>query len=176
MPFLSGTYQAFVARKEAHQAHREKKKQMRKSKIVPVATSVRCYPLRYGPGVELIGSLHELIDDCNLKSIFIITCIGNIKSCIIKLSNTLEYKPINSTCDIVSLVGTFDSEGGHHIYGSFADARGNIISGQIESLIVHQTIEILLAECNDAIFVREHDTRTGENELVVKRKPFTEQD
>ncbi|CAF1271449.1 unnamed protein product [Didymodactylos carnosus] len=173
MPFFSETYHAILARS---QAHFEKKRQSRRTKIVPVATSIRCYPGRYGPGVELIESIHDLMEDCNLKATFIMTCIGNIKSYIIKIFNTLEHKSVNSICDIVSLVGTFDSEGGHHVYGSFADAKGNIISGQIESLIVHQTVEILLAECNDAIFTRERDARTGENELVIKRKAFTEQD
>ncbi|CAF1471671.1 unnamed protein product, partial [Didymodactylos carnosus] len=173
MPFLLDKVQWFRAQK---QARREKKKKSRKPKFVPLASSLRCYPVRFGPDTEVIEFIHDMMDDANLKSVSIIMCLGSIKACVLRIPNTMEYRQLNSTCEIVSITGTFDCENGHHVRGIFNDDKGTIISGDIESLTVYKTVEIVLAECQDVIFSREHDSRTGSDELVIKRKLFKEMD
>ncbi|CAF0907217.1 unnamed protein product [Adineta ricciae] len=135
----------------------------------PASTGLRCYPLRLGPGVELISTIHELMEDIGVQSLFILSCIGTLSQCSLnsRQLNKKEY-------EIVSLNGTFDSES-HYLMGSFADPQtGALIGGRVHSLIVHSTCELMLAEPLDCTFSRAFDPRTGGNELVVRRKLLTD--
>jgi predicted DNA-binding protein with PD1-like motif len=109
------------------------------------------------------------MEDIGVQSLFIISCIGTLAQCSLnsRQLNKKEY-------DIVSLSGSFDRES-HSLMGSFADPQtGALIGGRVHSLTVHTTCEIMLAEPLDCNFYREFDQRTGENELVVRRKVITE--
>jgi predicted DNA-binding protein with PD1-like motif len=135
----------------------------------PASTGVRCYPLRLGPGIELISTIHELMEDIGVQSLFILSCVGTLSQCSLnsRQLNKKEY-------DIVSLSGTFDRES-QNLMGSFADPQtGTLIGGRVHSLIIHTTCEIMLAEPLDCSFFREFDPRTGNNELVIRRKLVTD--
>ncbi len=135
----------------------------------PANTGLRCYPLRLGPGVELISTIHELMEDIGIQSLFILSCVGTLSQCSLtsRQLNKKEY-------EIVSLTGTFDRES-HHLMGSFADSQtGSLVGGRIHSLTIQTTCEIMLAEPLDCNFFREFDPRTGQNELVVRRKLLTD--
>lgn len=87
-------------------------------------------------------------------------------SVFIKNSRQLNKKEY----DIVSMNGTFDGKS-YNLTGSFADIQtGALIGGKINSLTVLTMCEIMLAEPLDITFFREFDSRTGQNELVVRRK------
>jgi predicted DNA-binding protein with PD1-like motif len=109
------------------------------------------------------------MEDIGVQSLFILSCVGTLSQC------TLSSRQLNKKeYDIVSLSGTFDKES-HHLMGSFADPQtGSLIGGRIHSLTVHTTCEIMLAEPLDCTFFREFDPRTGQNELVVRRKLLTD--
>lgn len=135
----------------------------------PVSSEIRCYPLRLAPGVELISTIHELMEDIGVRSLFILSCVGTLSQCSLssRQLNKKEY-------EIVSLTGTFDSQS-HHLMGSFADPQtGNLIGGRVHSLTVYSTCELILAEPVDCTFLRELDPRTGQDELVVRRKLITD--
>ena len=109
------------------------------------------------------------MQDIGVQSLFILSCIGTISQCSLssRQLNKKEY-------EIVSLSGTFDSES-QNLMGSFADPQtGALIGGRVHSLTVHTTCELMLAEPLDCVFFREFDPRTGQNELVVRRKLLTE--
>jgi predicted DNA-binding protein with PD1-like motif len=109
------------------------------------------------------------MEDIGVQSLFILSCVGTISQCSLtsRQLNKKEY-------EIVSLSGTFDRES-HHITGSFADPQtGSLVGGRVRSLTVHTTCELMLAEPLDCTFFRELDPRTGENELVVRRKLLTD--
>lgn len=135
----------------------------------PVSTELRCYPLRLAPGVELVSTIHELMDDIGVRSLFILSCVGTISHC------SLSSRQINKPgYEIVSLTGTFDSQS-QHLMGSFADPQtGSLIGGKVNSLTVYSTCEIMLAEPLDCTFYRELDPRTGQEELVVRKKFLTD--
>lgn len=135
----------------------------------PVSTELRCYPLRLGPGVELVSTIHELMEDIGVRSLFILSCVGTISHC------SLSSRQINKPgFEIVSLTGTFDSQS-QHLMGSFADPQtGSLIGGKVHSLTVYSTCELMLAEPLDCTFFRELDPRTGHEELVVKKKFLTD--
>ncbi|UJR16576.1 hypothetical protein I4U23_003477 [Adineta vaga] len=163
MPLIMNTVSSMFNRKH------KTKSSKRTPRQTPASTGLRCYPLRLGPGVELISTIHELMEDIGIQSLFILSCIGTLSQCSLtsRQLNKKEY-------EIVSLSGTFDSES-HHLMGSFADPQtGALIGGRVHSLTVHSTCEIMLAEPLDCTFSRAFDPRTGENELLVRRKLLTE--
>jgi len=68
----------------------------------------------------------------------------------------------------VSLVGTLSGDTGH-LHISLSDTQGHVIGGHIiGGLYVFTTAEIVIGECSDLTFTREHDDSTGFLELVVK--------
>ncbi|CAF0924230.1 unnamed protein product [Rotaria sordida] len=145
------------------------KPQQRTYRQTPASTRIRCFPLRIGPGVELISTIHELMEDIDVQSLSILSCVGTLSACSLD-SHQLNKKEYN----IVSLSGTFDKQS-HNIMGSFADSEtGSLIGGKIRSLTVHTTCELMLAEPLDCTFSREFDPRTGQNELHVRRKLLTD--
>lgn len=108
------------------------------------------------------------MEDIGVKSLFILSCVGTLSQC------SLNSRQLNKEYEIVSLSGTFDKES-HNLMGSFADSQtGELIGGRIRSLTIHTTCELMLAEPLDCTFSRVFDPRTGENELVVKRKLLTD--
>lgn len=73
--------------------------------------------------------------------------------------------------EIVSLVGTLSSVGGHHLHISLSDKNGAMVGGHVfGELNVFTTAEIIIGECESYVFEREHDPESGFNELAVKNK------
>ena len=70
--------------------------------------------------------------------------------------------------EIVSLVGTLSSIGGHHLHISLSDKTGKVSGGHVHGeCLVFTTAEIVLGECTDFIFKREPCIHSGWDELVV---------
>ncbi|CAF1009114.1 unnamed protein product [Didymodactylos carnosus] len=139
--------------------------------MTATSTGIRCFPVRYGPGTEIVSSVHQMMEANQLKSVFIMSCVGSVRSAKLRMPATGEFKELTTPHEIVSLVGTFD-EKIHHLHGSFSNSQGNVIGGHIqgESLIVFTTAELMLAECEDVTFSREYDPESGYDELVIHKK------
>ncbi|UJR26214.1 hypothetical protein I4U23_007557 [Adineta vaga] len=136
----------------------------------PISTSIRIYPLRLTPNKDVLTSIRSLMNTAELRSVFIMTCVGSVKSMVLRLANTTDTIEIKRPHEIVSLVGTIDSEG-HHIHGSFSDEKGHVVGGHVlgeHPMIVYTTVEIMLAECENVTFVREMCEESGYPELVIK--------
>ena len=72
--------------------------------------------------------------------------------------------------EIVSLTGTV-SRHGCHLHMALADHQGNVVGGHVlEGCEVFTTAEIVIGECVNHVFSREHDEETGFDELVVTTK------
>ena len=109
------------------------------------------------------------MEDIGVQSLFILSCIGTISQCSLP-SRQLTKKEY----EIVSLNGNFDRDS-QYLMGSFADPQtGALIGGRVQSLTIHTTCELMLAEPLDCTFFRELDPRTGNQELNVRRKLITD--
>ncbi len=142
-------------------------------KIQSIPSSIRVFPLRLSPNMDVLTSIRTLINKLGLRSVFIMTCVGSVKMCRLRMANSYDTIDIKTPNEIVSLVGTFDSQG-QHIHGSFSDGTGQVIGGHVlegHPMIVYTTVEIVLAECEDVIFSREMDDESGYPELVINKKP-----
>jgi predicted DNA-binding protein with PD1-like motif len=85
------------------------------------------------------------------------------------LSN--RVKTYEQHMEIVSLVGTLSSVGGHHLHISLSDKEGNLVGGHVfGELNVFTTAEVVIGECENYVFDREDDPESGFKELVVKSK------
>ncbi len=82
-----------------------------------------------------------------------------------------EVKVINEHLEIVSLVGTLSSTGGHHLHISLSNKDGNCLGGHVfGEMNVFTTAEIVIGECSSLTFDREYDNQSGFDELVVKQR------
>lgn len=138
--------------------------------VQPISTSIRVYPLRLSPNKDVLGSIRALMKEAGLRSVFIMTCVGSVKAILLRLANTTDTIELNTPHEIVSLVGTIDSEA-QHIHGTFSDGKGNVVGGHVletHPMTVYTTAEIMLAECENVTFSREMDEESGYPELVIK--------
>ncbi|XP_043962924.1 bifunctional protein GlmU-like [Gambusia affinis] len=132
---------------------------------------LRVHAVRFGPGQELLGSLQALVEERRLRAPFIITCVGSVTRATLRLANatatnTNEVLQLSGRYEIVSLVGTLNSDA--HLHISLADAQGATVGGHVlGGLEVFTTAEVVVGDAVDLRFSREPDPRTGFPELVV---------
>jgi predicted DNA-binding protein with PD1-like motif len=73
--------------------------------------------------------------------------------------------------EIVSLVGTLSSTGGHHLHISLSNKDGNVLGGHVfGETNDFTTAEVVIGECVDLKFDRDYDSQSGYDELVVKQR------
>lgn len=78
---------------------------------------------------------------------------------------------IKEHMEIVSLVGTLSSIGGHHLHISLSNKDGAVFGGHVfGEMNVFTTAEIVIGECTDLTFKREYDNQSGFDELAVKSR------
>ncbi|CAF1643380.1 unnamed protein product [Rotaria magnacalcarata] len=144
--------------------------------LQPISSSIRVFPLRLSPNMDVLSSIRNFINENSLQSVFIMTCVGSVKACRLRMANSIDVINLKTPHEIVSLVGTFDSEA-QHIHGSFSDQTGRVIGGHVMAdnpMIVYTTVEIVLAECENVIFSREMDNESGYPELIHLTMTSTE--
>ena len=83
-------------------------------------------------------------------------------------ATSLEVRQFSKHFEIVSLVGTFSSEGGRHLHMSVSDAEGIVLGGPVMSGTVFTTLELVLGTIHKVSFTRNMDVATGYKELSVE--------
>jgi len=130
------------------------------------------------PNQDLYKELDEFVRKHDLKAAFIMTCVGSLTRATIRMAFDREFdiennrvKTYEHHMEIVSLVGTLSSVGGHHLHISLSDKDGNVVGGHVfGELNVFTTAEVVIGECVDYVFEREDDEQSGFKELVVNKK------
>ncbi|XP_077867232.1 bifunctional protein GlmU-like [Saccoglossus kowalevskii] len=139
-----------------------------------IASPMVCYALRLGPGEEIFSTLMKFVDENQLDSAFIVTCVGSVTRAKIRLAHataeeTNKILELDDKFEIVSLVGTLSAGG--HLHISLSDRKGAVIGGHVlGDLKVFTTAEIVIGQLSSTVFTREMDTRTGFGELVIKQR------
>lgn len=139
---------------------------------------MKTYAFRLKPNQDLNKELTDFVHKNDLKAAFIMTCVGSLTKATVRMaydknSDALEnrVKTYEHHMEIVSLVGTLSSIGGHHLHISLSDKDGNLVGGHVfGELNVFTTAEVVIGECVDYVFDREDDFESGFKELVVKNK------
>lgn len=130
------------------------------------------HAVRLEPGQEIKSALLEFVRSRGLRAAFVMTCVGSVTSATLRLANATasnrnEIVTIDKRCEIVSLVGTFDAEGGCHLHASLSDEAGVTVGGHVMEMTVFTTAELVLGEATGLVFGRTMDDRTGFPELSV---------
>lgn len=134
-----------------------------------------CKALRLHPGEDLTEKITTFVKTTNLKSAFIITCVGSVTCARLRMANadvknaTNEMIDLQGRHEIVSLVGTVCQDGAFHLHTSLSDKDGKVIGGHVVgNMKVFTTAELVIGSCTDFEFKREYDSETGFDELIVK--------
>ena len=54
------------------------------------SSSLKVYAVRFGPGVELKSSLMKYVAEKNLKSAFVLTCVGSVTKATLRFAEKSE--------------------------------------------------------------------------------------
>ena len=127
---------------------------------------IHSFRLEYGTDLRL--GIEEYCLKHNIKSMALITCVGCVYTCNIRLADGKSiYNDLNNY-EIVSLCGT-SSVDGSHLHISLANIKANVIGGHLcYGTFVNTTAEIVILEIENSVFSRQFDENTGYNELVIK--------
>ena len=130
---------------------------------------MKIHAFRLLPNQDLKISFEAYAKENQIKAGVILTCVGSLKSATLKMADENVIKTFEQRFEIVSLVGTFSSDG-CHLHVSLSDADGKVIGGHLkDGCIIYTTAEIVIGEIDNFVFTREIDESTGFNELVVKQ-------
>lgn len=130
---------------------------------------MKIYVLRLHPGDDLKKSLVAFSKENNLQAGLVITCVGSLQRAALRMANQPETILIEGKFEIVSLVGTFSSDG-PHLHLSISDSTGKTLGGHLQDgSLIFTTAEIVLGELEDWTFTRPIDPDTTYDELLPKK-------
>jgi uncharacterized protein len=133
-----------------------------------VESSTKALALRLSPGMDVREELERIINERGIKAASVLTCVGSLSNAVLRFANKPTGTELRGPMEIVSLVGTLDSEGASHLHIAVSDGEGKTLGGHVmKGCIVFTTAEIVLAILLDAVFTREQDSASGYKELVV---------
>ena len=153
------------------------------------------FATRLKPKDDLVSNLLSFVkramEQSSSQSAFMVSVVGSLECVKIRMANTgkrmvetpspptpssptkskNEIREWNERLEIVSLVGTFDMDGGYHLHMSVSDAKGHVFGGHLMGGQIFTTCELVVG-CTPGIqFTRPLDddpiNGTGFNELVV---------
>ncbi len=126
------------------------------------------FAIRLEPNADLKKSLLTFAKTHRLSAAYVITCVGSVKQAHLRLANQPKGQFWVKKMEILSLVGTFNTEGGH-FHVSLADETGATIGGHLlDDNLIFTTAEIVIGNAANLIFKREIDPKTGFKELFIE--------
>jgi hypothetical protein len=99
---------------------------------------------------------------------FVLAAIGSLRPALIRLAGAEEPMCLDEDVEVLTVSGSLTPAGSHlHLSVSLCDGR--VLGGHAAyGCTVRTTAEVLLAILPQWRFSREHDVRTGYDELVVR--------
>jgi hypothetical protein len=134
---------------------------------------MKIYAFRILPGKDLKVEIERFVKEHDLKSAFILSCVGGLSSATVRMAGASpeeqDIRNFSAKYEIVSLVGTLSQQGAH-IHISISDSEGLVTGGHLkDGSIVGPTAEVILGEGDNMEFSRALDSQTGFEELVVQQ-------
>jgi predicted DNA-binding protein with PD1-like motif len=143
--------------------------------------AIQAHAIRLRPGEDLVQAMEnaaaKAMATSQTSSAFVLSAVGSVESLTLRMASACRTGDGNSTVndiqqweermEIVSLVGTFASNG-KHLHMSVSDAKGQVRGGHLVSGRVFTTLELVLGTIQNVRFDREMDESTGYKELAVR--------
>ena len=128
---------------------------------------MRTIALRLQPNEDLKGALDTLARDHNLEAACILTCVGSLRTAVLRFADQKEGTKLVGRFEIVSLTGTLSVHGSHY-HISLSDRQGHTIGGHLlEGSRIYTTAELVIGLLPDVRFLRELDSTTTYEELAI---------
>lgn len=128
---------------------------------------MKTHALRLRPGDDLRAGVDAFVLAHEIRAGAILTCVGNLRTAVLRMADERITRTYEGTFEIVSLVGTLEM-GNSHLHAAISDAEGAVYGGHLKvGSIVGITAEVVIVELEDIVFEREFDATTGFEELVV---------
>jgi uncharacterized protein len=135
-----------------------------------LSSSLTAYALRLTPGQDLQTELLAFVKTHKLQAACIVSCVGSLEQAALRFANQPDVTILPGKFEIVSLVGTIDSEASH-LHLALADSTGKMVGGHVkEGNRIFTTAEIVIAELPQLVFSREVDSTYGYKELNIRRR------
>lgn len=125
-------------------------------------------PVRLSPGVDLRRALEHALAEQGVEAGFVLAGIGSLRPALIRLAGAQAPLCLDEDLELLSVSGSLSPAGSHlHLCVSLRDGR--VLGGHAAyGCTVRTTAEVLLALLPNWRFSREHDLRTGYDELVMR--------
>lgn len=125
-------------------------------------------PIRLSPGADLRRALEGLLASRGTDSAFVVAGIGSLVEASLRYADECTESKLAGPLEILSVSGSVCPEGAH-LHMSVADASGQVHGGHVRyGNEIRTTAEVLLALLPTGSLTRQHDAKTGFNELVVR--------
>ena len=129
---------------------------------------MKTYALRLHPGQDLKMEVDAFAQRQALQAGIVLTCVGSLTRVSLRLANQPEATILEGHFEIVSLVGTFSTDGSH-LHLSVSDSNGRTLGGHLlDGSRIYTTAEIALAELEGLRCTRPVDPDTGYDELAIE--------
>lgn len=125
-------------------------------------------PVRLSPGADLRRALEHALAEQGVDAGLVLAGIGSLGPALIRPAGVQEPLCLDEDLELLSLSGSVSPTGSHlHLCVSLRD--GSVLGGHAAyGCTVRTTAEVLLTLLPVWRFSREHDARTGYNELVIR--------
>jgi uncharacterized protein len=125
--------------------------------------SFRIHTIRLLPGQDVLPQLKKIVAEKNIQAGFIMSAQYHIR-----FANQPEGTKDTGHFEVVSLTGLL-SANGSHVHVSVSDSTGRTIGGHLlDSNFVYTTLEVVIGEDPNHVYLRETDSTYGYKELLVK--------
>lgn len=144
--------------------------------------SIQAHAIRLQPGDDLVPSLIDaaklaIASSPGAGSAFVLSAVGSLSDVSLRLATVshgekydgCEIRRLRENLEVVSMVGTFTSNGEKHIHMSVSDGKGHTYGGHLMAGVVFTTLELVLGTINNVSFERQFDEKTGYTELVISQ-------
>jgi predicted DNA-binding protein with PD1-like motif len=125
-------------------------------------------PVRLPPGADLRRALEQVLAEHGAEAGFVLAGIDSLRPALIRLAGAEETLRLDEDLEVLTLSGSLAPAGSHlHLSVSLCDGR--VLGGHAAyGCTVRTTAEVLVTLLLRWRFSREHDARTGSDELVAR--------
>lgn len=128
---------------------------------------MRTYALRLKPGQDLRREINAFVEQHQIRAGAMVTCVGSLTQATLRLANQEQPTVYHGHFEIMSLVGTLSTNGGH-LHLAVSDSTGRTIGGHLlDGNLVYTTAELVIGVLQELDFRRESDATFGYRELTV---------
>lgn len=125
----------------------------------------RVHVLRLLPGEDVRTQLHEHARTHGIGAAAIVSAVGSLSRVQLRYAGRSEGQEVVGDLEVISLSGTLSMHG-LHLHLGIADRDGHMLGGHLLTSTVRTTLELVIQEIDGVRMRREHDERTGYEELV----------